>query len=213
MYHIYQYSIVLFLHPIFENVFMSIVHNYLVTILKLSENHQKKWGESFIQDLLRYEFRKDEQPRCSNLIYNCYLHLQSVSSEDVHSEFLVEFVVLLLVQSNGRCFKNDSKPLCNFLSSIGPFSATLYQFVLFPYLHCSYNPGITGVLLGAGSWSMGAEGIAVCAIATVREPGCSKVITGTPVAPAALNPTFPCIPSCTALCISHCLLFLDLRLQ
>ena len=130
MYHIYQYKLHIVLSCFFiQYLKMSscqLYINYLVTILKLSEIHQKKWGESFIHNLLWYEFRKDEQPRCPNLIHNCYLHLQYVSSEDVHSEFLVEFVVLLLVQSNGRCSKNDSDPLCNFLSSIGPFSATLY---------------------------------------------------------------------------------------
>merc|ERR1712082_463673 len=90
------------------------------------------------------------------------------------------------------------------------------------YLYCSHKPagntlnpcgipGRTGVLLGAGSWSMGAEG--VCVSATVLEPGSLKVTIGTPEEPAALNPTFPCSPPCTASCSSRCLLFLNLRLQ
>ena len=135
-----------------------------------------------------------------------------------------------LLSWSWTCYKNDSKVqfLVHFLVHFRSISATLYPFVLIFYLHCSHKPagdtlnpcgipGRTGVLLGAGSWSMGAEG--VCVSATVLEPGSLKVTIGTPdtgprAAPeTALNPTLPYSPPCTASCSSRCLLFLNLLLQ
>ena len=109
--------------------------------------------------------------------------------------------------------KNEMPIRCSvFFSIFSPFQQPLSGH-FGPYLHCSQAPfgtrlagdilspcGIAGS--GAGSWSIGAEG--VCASATVLEPGSLKVTIGTPGAgPRAapetvLNPTLPFIPPCTA---------------
>ena len=158
---------------------------------------------------------------------DCYLFIENVYSR-------VSWVVLLLVQGISRteaehAIKMIQGPIsCPFSCPFSRHSSNLLSSHLDLYLHCSHKPagdtlnpcgipGRTGVLLGAGSWSMGAEG--VCVSATVLEPGSLKVTIGTPdpdprAAPeTALNPTFPCSPPCTASCSSRCLLFLNLLLQ
>ena len=148
------------------------------------------------------------------LIHHCNCHLQHFFSEDMHSLY----VELKLLQVQSIYLENALK-MIQFSRSIQfeipyPVSVHFHQLCAylsyFFYLHCSHRPG---VLFGPGSWSMGADGIAACCIVIVLEPGCSNVITGTP---AALYPTevlFAFIPSCTALCISRRLDFLNLWLQ